>query len=184
MRNSLIPSHFLVETVSKHKFSRRNALDIGCGDGRDTFFLLNNDFTVTAIDKNKASITEKMARFKDANLKVICDYAENVNLGSQEFDVVNAQAVLPFVDSRFISVLLENIHASLELGGYFVGQFFGVEDEWALTSQNITFHSEMDVRKLLSKFNIIKLVELKKYGFTQKNEPKFWHFFSFIAQKS
>ena len=45
------PSFLLVQALN-HCVRRNDALDLGCGAGRDTRFLLQQGFRVTAVDRN------------------------------------------------------------------------------------------------------------------------------------
>ena len=58
----LSPETSLVENIKY--FKSGSVLDIACGDGRNTLFLLENDFTVTGIDYSKTAL-ERLKMFAD-----------------------------------------------------------------------------------------------------------------------
>ena len=68
--------------------------------------------------------------------------------------------------------------------GYFVGNFFGVNDEWNDNKTNKTFFTKKQVEELFYNFEVIKLKEIERDGTTGTGEMKYWHFFNVIAKKT
>lgn len=67
--------------------------------------------------------------------------------------------------------------------GYFVGNFFGVNDEWQQSKDEMTFLNKQQVLELFSKFEIICFKEIEKDGMTGLGKMKHWHIFNVIAKK-
>ena len=63
------PWPLLVQAVSLLS-QRKDALDLGCGAGRDTRFLLEQGFTVTAVDNDPHAIV-LLADFPQNHLRVV-----------------------------------------------------------------------------------------------------------------
>ena len=82
-----------IEVFLKDLFKResiKNALDIGCGAGRYSFYLLNQGINVTAIDRH-----EKLAfRLKDTKACFIPAEMDKLPLKSDFFDLVLSIGVL------------------------------------------------------------------------------------------
>ena len=72
--------------------------------------------------------------------------------------------------------------ASFQIG-YFVGNFFGVYDEWNDDTTNRTFFTKEQVEQLFNNFEIICFEEFEGDGKTGEGANKYWHFFSVIAKK-
>ena len=78
-----------------------NAIDLGCGTGRDTIFLIKNNWNVTAIDKEdtqniiEANLNEEeLKRFK-----FICQNFENIQLAKCNLVVSNFS--IPFCNKNY-----------------------------------------------------------------------------------
>ena len=67
--------------------------------------------------------------------------------------------------------------------GYFVGNFFGKNDEWKITKEEMTFLTKEQVMELFSNFEIIEFKEVEKDGITGLGQMKHWHVFNVIAKK-
>ena len=67
--------------------------------------------------------------------------------------------------------------------GYFVGNFFGVNDEWKKTKVEMTFLTKLQVIELFKGFKIIEFKEVEKDDFTGLGNMKHWHIFNVIAKK-
>lgn len=67
--------------------------------------------------------------------------------------------------------------------GYFVGNLFGVNDEWNGIKENMVFLTEDEVKKLFKKFEIVSLVEQNANGLTGLGGHKHWHVFNVVAKK-
>jgi len=46
------------EIIKKYKFQNKNILELGCGEGRDAIYLLNNNYNVLAVDYSKEAINK------------------------------------------------------------------------------------------------------------------------------
>ena len=71
---------------------------------------------------------------------------------------------------------------SISKNGFFVGNFFGINDTWA-KRPNMIFFSREEVIKLFSSFEIINLKEIEKDGKTVLGVEKHWHVLNVIAKK-
>lgn len=111
---------------------RGNALDIGCGDGRDTLFLANVGFFITALDLSNVAL-EKLKRF-----------AESIGIGKKintvncdvrvwdfprfHFDLVTSAVCLDHITKEDLLPLFEKIVMSLKPGGIIFFEVHTVDD--------------------------------------------------------
>ena len=72
---------------------------------------------------------------------------------------------------------------NLEKDGYFVGNFFGVNDTWNKTRPQMTFFSKNQVCELFKNFDILNFKEVEVDKKTGLGELKHWHIFHVIAKK-
>ncbi|MBD0343867.1 MAG: class I SAM-dependent methyltransferase [Coleofasciculus sp. Co-bin14] len=159
------------------------AVDLGCGDGRDTVELLKRGWRVLGIDGEQEAIARLLAR-PDINrdrleTKIVC--FEQLIL-PEAVDLVNASFSLPFCPPEHFPSLWENIVSCLRSGGRFCGQLFGDQDSWAVyTSMN--HHTREQIEVLLQPFEIEMLEEEEHPGKTALGEEKYWHLFQIVARK-
>lgn len=162
----------------------KKALDLGCGNGIDTYELLKNGWTVTAIDYNK-SVINRLKKSLETQFPGRLE-AQAIAFESAEFksaDLINASLSLPFCDPERFPGVWENIIKCLPVNGCFCGHFLGTTDSWA-RRKGMTFHSRNQVELLFKDFNIVHFEEVQKFGLSLTGIPKYWHIFHVVAIKT
>ncbi|MEI6065488.1 MAG: class I SAM-dependent methyltransferase, partial [Pseudanabaena sp. ELA748] len=145
--------------------SPRFAVDLGCGDGRDTVELLNRGWQVLAIDGNEEAIAKLYDR-KDIDstwLETQVMRFESIDL-PDSVDLINSSFALPFCRPENFPNLWNKITASLRNGGRFCGQLFGDRDTWATVYPNMTHYPQEKVEELLQPFNVEYFEEEEHHG--------------------
>ncbi len=165
----------------------RFAVDLGCGEGRDTAELLRRGWRVLAIDGQEEAIRRLRARpdlppGAQTRLETLVCPMEAVHLPPAL--LVNASFALPFCPPEAFPMLWERIAASPLPGGRVSGQLFGVRDGWASVAPRMTFHTRAEVETLLRPFVVEHLNEAEADGTTVEGKPKHWHVFHIIARNS
>ncbi|MGD1948710.1 MAG: class I SAM-dependent methyltransferase [Leptolyngbyaceae cyanobacterium] len=162
---------------------RRTAVDLGCGDGRDTVELLRQNWRVIAIDGESEAII-RLRRRSDINrtyLETRVQRFEELTL-PPDLDLINASFCLPMCKPDCFSTLWEEIVVALRPGGRFCGHLFGDRDSWTIYG-DINFHTRSQIEELLSYFNIELLDEEDHPGKTALGEEKHWHLYNIVASK-
>jgi SAM-dependent methyltransferase len=163
--------------------SGRRAVDLGCGDGRDTIELLRRGWRVLAIDAEPAAIARLEARPDlppDGTLATQCGRFEEASWPA--VDLVNASFALPLCPPARFPGLWAKVAASLTPGGRFAGQLFGERDEWR-GEPGITHLARADIERLLRGFTVETLDEEETDTTTPYGKPKHWHLFHIVAEK-
>jgi len=158
------------------------AVDLGCGDGRDTVELLRRGWRVLAIDSEPEGIARLEARTDLENreqLTTLCAKMEDARW--PEADLVNSSFALPFCPPERFPILWQRIIESIRTGGRFAGQFFGPRDDWAKTGLTIVTRSALDA--LFAAFEIERLDEEETDGTAPPGGTKHWHIFHVVARK-
>ena len=161
------------------------AIDLGCGEGRDTVELLRNNFTVLAIDSHPQAGTLLAARSDIApamSAHVRFQQADFEHLTLPPARLINASFALPFCPPNHFAALWDQITKSLPPGGLFCGQLFGDQDSWA-TLPDRSHHTRQQVLDLLQPFKVIDLKEENKPGQEFDGTTKHWHVFHIVAAK-
>jgi SAM-dependent methyltransferase len=159
------------------------AVDLGCGDGRDTAELLRRRWHVLSIDGEPAAIAHLQSRtdLDQQRLDTRIERFESLTL-PESVDLINASFCLPFCPPSSFGFLWESITNALRPGGRFSGQLFGDRDSWALHT-NLTHHRRVKVESLLEPFSVEWLAEEEHPGQTALGEDKYWHLFHIVARK-
>lgn len=119
--------HDNVKKVIEIENKKGNAIDLGCGAGRDTIFLIKNNWNVIAIDREDTrSIiesrlnTEELERFR-----FICQDFENIQLDKNDLIVSNFS--LPFCNKKYFNEFWNKIVNSINTGRIFCWKFLWIK---------------------------------------------------------
>jgi SAM-dependent methyltransferase len=160
------------------------ALDLGAGAGRDTRYLLEQGFQVTAVDAEPGAAA-LLATLPQDHLLVAQSTFEDFPFAFATYDLISAQFALPFMPKERFATVFVRLKAALVPGGVFAGQFFGVHDEWNVPERAhaMTFLTRAEAEDLLSNLEIIELVEEDADGHKADGSPKHWHIFHILARR-
>lgn len=161
----------------------KTAVDLGCGDGRDTVELLRRKWSVLAIDSEETAIARLLSR-PDLCLEQLhtqIDRFEGLTLPTG-VDLINASFCLPFCAPPAFPSLWSTITAALRPGGRFCGQLLGDRDSW-VTHMTVTAHTLTQAEALFAEFELEWFEEEEHPGKTAIGEDKYWHLFHVIARK-
>jgi tellurite methyltransferase len=173
------PWPLLVEAVDLLE-QRKDALDLGCGAGRDTRFLLEQGFRVIAVDADPDAVA-LMVGLSQGRLRVVQSSFETFDF--ETYDLVNAHFALPFLPEEHFQLVFVRIKQSLRVGGLFVGQFFGVNDEWNTPGNQMTFLTRVQAESELKGLEVLEFREEDIDSHVADGTPKHWHVFHIIAKK-
>ena len=175
--------NYTVKKFIKLNVEPGNAVELGCGAGRDTVCLIKNGWNVLAIDREnvESRIAAKLSEEELKQFKFSKQKFEYIELEKNNLVVANFS--LPFCNKNNFKELWNKINDSILKDGYFVGNFFGNNDEWKSTKEEMTFLTKEQVIELFKDFEIIEFKEVEKDGATGIGKMKHWHIFNVIAKK-
>ena len=177
-----VPRTFVKYFIEKIKCNPTNAIDLGCGAGNDTVYLIKNGWNVLAIDREnvESRITKRLTTNELQHFKFEQQSFEKIKLKKSKLIVANYS--LSFCNKERFEDLWNEIKMNLEKDGYFVGNFFGVNDTWNKTRPQMTFFSKNQVCELFKNFDILNFKEVEVDKRTGLGELKHWHIFHVIAE--
>ncbi len=105
--------HSIVKEFLEMNIKSGNAIDLGCGAGRDTIYLLKNGWKVLAIDKEdtKEIISNKLNTKEKTMFKFEKQSFEKIELDKNNLIVANFS--LPFCDKNYFKELWIKITNSI-----------------------------------------------------------------------
>ena len=159
------------------------AIELGCGAGNETVYLIKNNWQVLAIDRE--DVEQRIAKRLNANerekFKFKKENFENIKL--EKTNAIIANNSIPLCPKAKFQELWNKIKESILEGGYFVGNFFGINDSWKPLRTEMVFLTKEQVINLYTDFEIIKLKEIEKDAVTGLGKMKHWHIFEITAKK-
>ena len=166
-----------------NKFNERlrgnDAIDLGCGAGSDTEFLISKGFKVTAIDSEEQ--VKEILENKDIDkTKLSITIGDFSKVEIPNADLIYANMSLFFVKENF-DVFMKNLLEKVNKDGFFIANFLGNEDDWAETKTKTTVEKE-ELLKYFKNFKMYYFSEEKYYKETVLGKNKFWHVYTVIAQ--
>lgn len=180
--NNKPPRKNIIHFISKYSITGK-AIDLGCGSGSDTIFLIKNNWNVLAIDSSNIEerIRSKLSNSEQENLRFEVQKFEKLKLS--KCDLLISNNSLPFCDKDYFYQMWIEICLNIKNDGYFVGNFFGINDEWNTKNTKMTFFSKEEVIELFNDFEILEIQEIEKDKPTAEGKMKHWHTIEIIAKK-
>jgi SAM-dependent methyltransferase len=158
------------------------AVEIGFGDGTETLVLLDEGWSVLAIDAAPQAEEALRARLPGAvrdRLDVRIAPAQDVEL--PPFDLLYAGYSLSYLEPKAFRRLWTDVRASLRPGGFVIVNVFGVRDTWA-GDEFMTFIDADAVAWMLAGLEVVDLREEDEDGDSFVG-PKHWHVFEIVARR-
>lgn len=177
------PAHPILKLALEKTKVVGKAYDLGAGSGVDTKYLIENNWKVVAVDKEKASadyIRELIPSHR--NLKVKTKGFENLELTKS--DLIFGGASFPFCQPSDFNKFWSCMHSSLKKGGILAGNLFGHNDSWAKPyKKKMSFQNHKQISKLFKGFDILFFDELEEDRLTALGREKHCHIYSFVLKK-
>ncbi|MBM4108969.1 MAG: class I SAM-dependent methyltransferase [Phycisphaerae bacterium] len=172
-----------LEIPDRRPAGERLAVDLACGEGRDTLELLRRGWRVVALDGHPMAIELLTSRVPPDQAPLLTARVEPFEASAwPRCRLLNCSFALPFCEPREFPGLWRRIADSIEPGGLFAGQLFGDRDSWAGLPDR-THHRRGDLDGLFAGFLIEQLIEEERDDVTVEGEPKHWHVFHVVARK-
>lgn len=161
------------------------AVDLGCGEGRDTLDLLNRGWRVLAIDNTHSACTALTAKASelriDSHLTVRECSFDNAAYGRA--DLINACLALPYCPPDRFARVWSKILKALQPGGYLSCNLFGDRHDWANLPYVSSFTRD-HVDALLKDLTVVELKERERTGTGADGSKVVAHDYLILARKS
>ena len=159
------------------------AVDLGCGNGRDTVEMLRRGWKVLAVDAELSAIEGINARVTGENktlLETQVARFEDVILPKSE--LINSSFALPLVSPVDFPDLWDKILDALVPGGMVSCQLYGDRDSW-VGNPTITFFAKSAIDALLFPLEVEYFREEEEDSTTPRGNSKHWHIYHIVARR-
>lgn len=177
------PREFLNRTLSRFQIAGL-AIDLGCGAGVESIFLLQHGWQVFAIDQQESAVQKLRASSVTLNsvnhLETLVAPFETINLPSA--NLIWAGLSLPFCPPHEFETLWRKICSALLPGGRFAGDFFGPRHAWS-SQRDMTFHTKEQILAPCTEFQLEYIVEEEGEQMKATNMIQHLHMFTVSALK-
>jgi len=191
-------------TLEEHinEIPKGKALDIGAGEGKNSFFLAENGFEVEAVDKIPEGLEkiEKVAEEHNLPIKTtLCDI-KNFEF-EKDYSLIISTASIDFLKKSEINAVLDKVKKSLKSKGFIFLWVFSIKDPVfkLIKERKIEeveentfylpklktyrhFFTEKEIKEKFKDFNII-LSRQKEILDTGHDKPHYHNIIEFLAQK-
>lgn len=155
------------------------ALDFGCGSGRDSQYMASLGMKVTAVDANTSGIKDSLGHSQ--NIEVIESRFDEFEF--KKYDFISSQFALSFNSPETFTHMFSKLLASLNSNGLLACNIFGPKDEWA-NDKAKTFLSKEQISKLIDEsLEVLEIEEVDEDSFIANGTPKHWNYFNLLVRK-
>lgn len=164
-----LPDEILVEILDNYKF--KNALDLGCGEGRNAAYMAKRVETVSAVDLSEKAVetAKKFASENDANIDFKCGNMFDIQF-DKKFDFIYDSGTFHHLAPHRRLSYLELLNRYLNDGGYFGLCCFAEGENCADEVDDYEFYKKRRTgvafsRERLSEFfgNMFDVIEIRRY---------------------
>jgi len=158
-----------IETLSKLTFE--NVLELGCGTGKNTEWLVQKATQVVAVDFSQGMLDIAISKIKSKNVRFLqADITKNWDFNTEIFDLITCSLILEHIEN--LDFIFAQAFQKLERGGKFFicelhpfKQYLGskarFETEIGVEELDVYIHhmSEFVVNAQKNEFKILELSE-------------------------
>jgi tellurite methyltransferase len=126
----LSASEELADFVAAHPDSKGTALDLGCGEGRDSIFLARHGFKVTSVDRSQAGIKKLAAIAREHGLPIVTvveDVAAH-RIEPSAYDMICLVTILDHLSRQDSARVSRRVCEGLKAGGVVFAEVFTTKD--------------------------------------------------------
>jgi len=173
------------------KLKRLHALDLGCGSGNNTKFLIDFGFkNVVSIDGSKSIIKEAKKIVKSNKCKFICADFNEYNFGKEKYDLIIDRGSITHNKKKNINKIYKKVNLALKKNGYFISHVFSskhTENRKTKSKSSFkqimrvsngmiaSFFSKKEIFNLFKDFKIIEINHLQDNNIQKKYTSAFWY---------
>lgn len=163
---------YLVDQLMKGRYKPDDfILDAGCGNGRNTYWFLQNGFHIKGIDNNGVTIEELRNTYPDFKASFMIAAVENTGFANGTFNHIICSAVLHFAADikHFNAMLSEMVRILKPAGTLFIRMAadIGIENKVELIADGVYAIPDGSVRFLLTRQLLANCMQQNNLSFAE-----------------
>lgn len=159
------------------------AIDLGCGDGTETFAMLEAGWSVLAVDQSPDAIQRvEQGAHPSHRARLQTQQASFDRAVLPPADLIYAGLSLPFCPPGLFPEVWQKVREALRPGGRIAAHLFGVRDSWA-SRADMTFLTSEQVQEMLAGLDVALLREAEEDRPSAFEAMKHFHYFEVIARR-
>lgn len=181
------PNKLLVK-IRKSLQKNGEFLDLGCGQGKDSFYMSGQGFKVTAADNSKVAISQindLIKKKKLINFIATRQNIKNLIIQPKKFDIIASVNALQFLAKKDSLSVIEKIKKAINSKGFIILTSFTTENPPSKRRRSHFKLGEMKSLFLKSQFKIMHYFEgmIKDSGHIGMPQPHKHGIVEIIARK-
>ncbi len=141
LTNNTLPDKMITEFVKTHNV--KEAVEFGCGEGRNAIYLAKRGIDVVAIDSSDVAIRNAKDKTEGLNnVRFICNNFLAVDFEDQKYDLVIDSGMFHHLAPHRRLQYRELIKEILKENGYFVLLCFSADEEGAEELDDLEFYTK------------------------------------------
>lgn len=123
-------AEFILPKLDKNK----NLIELGCGNGRDSIYFVQNNLKVVAVDQVQCEIDYLNENHKEENIIFVADDFTNLDntkheiINETDFDYIYSRFTFHSINEKKENRTLDWIEKNLSEGGYFLLEARSIND--------------------------------------------------------
>jgi len=169
----------MVKEIPEFLFKNCKCLDLGCGQGKETFYLANLNCKVMAVDSSSVAIKQIKTKVKEEGYKNI--KAKKMNIkdcttkDKNNYNIILCLNVLNFLEKKDVYKTIKNIKKLLKKDGIIIISAFNKRDPANKSKKtNLKyFFKKNELLKLFKRFKVLHYSEnlIKDLGHPGAEKP-------------
>lgn len=180
----LEPNSLAVRAASRVT-QKRAALDLGCGNGRDSLYLHLQGFeVVVAVDPSPDApawfVPGILRRMQDAENFM---FKQHESVLTDRYDLILCLNTLFFIEKETVLRLIDAMHTATAPLQFMAFNVLGERDGWVGSKREVSYFADGEIDGLRRRHSIANY-ELREFdGTVADGSPKHWHTHSFVYRK-
>ena len=156
-----IPDENLISYFHRGLLKQGKALDVGCGKGRNSFYLAQRGFEVVGVDFSKTSIEMGKQIAKEQSLKVnfLCQSIFDFECKKESFDFVYDSGCLHHIKPHRRNQYLKTVLKYLKPEGYFAMTCFNLKGGANISDYDVYRYNSMQGGMGFSEYKLKTILE-------------------------
>ena len=176
--HATLTPHRIYELIEEHFVKNQPSLDVGCGIGRDTYWLTQHGFLATGVDASEQMLKQAQYLYPNDNF-IQDDLPDLTQIGTSKFQNILCSAVLMHLTTIDLKSASQRLLQLLNNQGYLIISFRGTHE--TSNREKGKLYENINIADFLSFFTDNQCKVLVQESVTEVSRNLTWH--NFVIKK-